>query len=187
MTPIFPRLKSANSSSGLPNVSQRESVPILFPSSNAIADLDYGALKKMAQLRQDTDYWIVKIYETEESWKAKSIDVSAVILPLVRQACELLNANLTNEEENVLLVAASFGMLAGLYESSSDTTSALSCHPFIWNSLHAFTLSCPAYYQSSSFHKANPGVFSNMPFLGFVVGKVPEINFDLLFSRWVNS
>ena len=185
MAPFFNRLKPANLTAGLPGLSTRECLPLTMPNSNSLIGLDYGSLTKMAKIGLGTDYWIVKIYESEGSWKALSIDVDSTVLPIVRKACEMRNAVPTTEEEKVLLVGTSFGMLAGLYESSSNTTSAQLCHGFIWNSLVAFTQSCPAFYQSSSFHEANPAVFSNMPFLGYAVGKVPNLEFNRLFSRWV--
>ncbi len=106
---------------------------------------------------------------------------------LVQYVIGLESLTLNEDDYTELYMAANFGLLAGLFESSSKTTDKGACHPEIWNAMS----------RLSSLRKDDRGgekmeekEFAFM-FLcqktteaGYVMGKLGGLTMAEVFKRW---
>jgi hypothetical protein len=77
-----------------------------------------------------------RIMETTEFWKQiEVINLDDATNALVQYVMGLESLKLKQDDFADLYMAANFGLLAGLFEGSSKTTSKDECHPDIWNAM----------------------------------------------------
>jgi hypothetical protein len=129
-----------------------------------------------------------RIIETTEFWKQIDvINLEDATHALVQYVMELESLKLNENDFADLYMAANFGLLAGLFESSSKKTSKHDCHPEIWNALT----------RLSSMRRQERGgqelseKDSAFLFLcektgeaGYVMGKLGGLTMGEVFKRW---
>lgn len=167
----------------LPKVSPRECTLMGLPNMNQMTMTNFAWLEKQLRKGQDQSYWVIKVFESEKFWTNISVDVDDLALQVVRMACSLQNVEPSNEDGATLIMHAKFGILAGMFERSSNASSVGDCHPLMWNALKFFTMAVPD-DRKTHFYEANRVMFDMVNFAGYGFGKIPNLTIQKLFSRW---
>jgi hypothetical protein len=137
---------------------------------------------------QDPVVMVNRIMESADFWKLiEVVDLNQATLALVQYVVNLEALTLNEDDSSELYMAANFGLLAGLFESSSKTTDKNACHPEIWNAMS----------RLSSLRRDDIGgekvkeAASAFLFLcqktteaGYVMGKIGGLTMGEVFKRW---
>ena len=182
--PIFGRKSQKGTLFLLPEISPENCIPLVMPNIQRGDLIDIVSLQRLLREGQNMPDWIIRISDSEKFWDANSVDISSTVIPIVHIACARQNAEPDDVWGGVLLMLAKFGMLAGYYERKAGVTPPELCHPLIWNCVAGFRRTMPEEFVETSFYQTNTNLFSVMSYLGYVFGKVPDMNSEVLFSEW---
>ena len=181
--PLDPRFE-------LPSVKKMECIQLNFPCKSEKAMSNFKRLEKQMSsgTYQDPMILVNRIMETIEFWKQIDvINLDDATDALVQYVMGLESLKLKENDFADLYLAANFGLLAGLFESSSKTTSKDECHPDVWNAMT----------RLSSMRRQERGgqdiseKDSAFLFLcektgeaGYVMGKLGGLTMGEVFKRW---
>lgn len=140
-----------------------------------------GAYKEPLEL-------VNRIMESAEIWKDVDIvNIDDATNALVQYVMALESLSLSEKDFGDLYFSANFGLLAGMFESASKTTSKEACHPDIWNAMSRLS-------QVRSMERGEDEVTdADKSFLflckktteaGYVMGKLGGLTLGELFKRW---
>jgi hypothetical protein len=129
-----------------------------------------------------------RIMETAEFWnQIDIINLDDTTNALVQYVMGLESLKLKEDDFAELYMAANFGLLAGLFESASKTTSKDECHPEIWNAMS----------RLSSMRREERGgreisekdstflfICQKTGEAGHVMGKLGGLTMGEVFKRW---
>jgi hypothetical protein len=129
-----------------------------------------------------------RIMETSEFWKQIDvINLEDATHALVQYVMELESLKLKENDFADLYMAANFGLLAGLFESSSKKTSKNDCHPEIWNALTRLS-SMRRQERGGQELSENDSVFlflcEKIGEAGYVMGKLGVLTMGEVFKLW---
>jgi len=122
----------------LPSVKRMDCTKLNFPCKSEIAMTNFKWLEKQmaSGTYQEPLILVNRIMETTEFWKQiEVINLDDATNALVQYVMGLESLKLKQDDFADLYMAANFGLLAGLFEGSSKTTSKDECHPDIWNAM----------------------------------------------------
>ena len=122
----------------LPSVKKMDCTQLNFPCKSEIAMTNFKWLEKQmaSGTYQEPLILVNRIMETTEFWKQIDvINLDDATNALVQYVMGLESLKLKQDDFADLYMAANFGLLAGLFEGSSKTTSKDECHPDIWNAM----------------------------------------------------
>jgi hypothetical protein len=181
--PLDPRFE-------LPPVKRMDCTQLNFPckSEKAMTNFKWVEMQMSSGTYQEPMILVNRIMETTEFWKQIDvINLEDATHALVQYVMELESLKLNENDFADLYMAANFGLLAGLFESSSKKTSKHDCHPEIWNALT----------RLSSMRRQERGgqelseKDSAFLFLcektgeaGYVMGKLGGLTMGEVFKRW---
>jgi hypothetical protein len=176
----------------LPAVKRMDCTQLYFPCKSEMAMMNFKWLEK--QMKSDTYTYqepmilVNRIMETSDFWKQVNIiNLDDATNGLVQYVMGLEALKLKEDDFAELFMAANFGLLAGLFESSSKTTSKDECHPDIWNAMTFLS----SIRGESLDGTEKPGKDSAFLFIcqktceaGYVMGKLGGLTLAEVFKRW---
>lgn len=129
-----------------------------------------------------------RIMDTADFWnQIDVINLEDATNALVQYVMGLESLKLNEDDFAELYMAANFGLLAGLFESSSKTTSKDECHPDIWNAMSRLS----SMRREERGGKAISEKDSSFLFIcqksgeaGYVMGKLGGLTLGEVFKRW---
>jgi hypothetical protein len=129
-----------------------------------------------------------RIMETAEFWnQIDIINLDDATNAIVQYVMGLESLKLKEDDFAELYLAANFGLLAGLFESASKTTSKDECHPDIWNAMSRLS----SMRREERGGKKITDKDSKFLFLcqktseaGHVMGKLGGLTMGEVFKRW---
>jgi hypothetical protein len=131
---------------------------------------------------------VSRIMETAEFWnQIDIINLDDASNALVQYVVRLESLKLNEEDFAELYMAANFGLLAGLFESSSKTTSKYECHPDIWNAMSRLsTMRREERGGQEISEKDSTFLFicQKIGEAGHVMGKLGGLTAGEVFKRW---
>lgn len=122
----------------LPAVKRMDCTQLNYPSKSEVAMMNFKWLEKQMSsgTYQEPMILVNRIMESAEFWNQVDIvNLDDATNSLVQYVMGLESLALKEDDFADLYMAANFGLLAGLFESSSKTTSKDECHPDIWNAM----------------------------------------------------
>jgi hypothetical protein len=175
--PVHPRFE-------LPKVSPRECTEMSLPNIHSITMLNLRWLEWQAKRGQDTSYWWTRIFDSEEFWSSPNIDLGQYAFNIALKAATLENLSESKEIIDDLFVHAKLGILSGMFERASNTTSPRDCHPLIWNAMKFFQMDARKMPEQVEIPKESPVLRESTTWAGYAFGKIPNITIEQVFSKW---
>jgi len=187
---IFSKPAPLDPKFALPPAKNRECTELRFPCKSELAMSNFRWMEKqmVSGTYQDPLILVGRILETSEIWNDfDAFDLDEATNALVQYVMGLESLKLKEKDFADLYMAASFGLLAGLFEGASKTTDRNVCHPDIWNAM----------LRLSSMRREERGgekiSDKNSEFLficqktteaGYVMGKLGGLTLGEVFKRW---
>ena len=129
-----------------------------------------------------------RIMESAEFWKKiEVVDLDVATNSLVQYVMSIESLSLNEDDFAELYMAANFGLLAGLFESSSKTTEKNACHPEIWNAMSRLgTMRRDERGGQEISEKDSTFLFlcQKTGEAGYVMGKLGGLTLGEIFRRW---
>ena len=182
-TPLDPRFL-------LPSVKKIDCTQLLFPCKSELAVMNFKWVdKQMSSGKYQEPMLLVnRIMESADFWEAVEIvDLDEATNSLVQYVMAIESLKLNEDDFAELYVAAKFGLLAGLFESSSKTTDRESCHPEIWNAMSRLSSirgQERVREEGSDSDSAFLFICQKTAEAGHVMGKLGGLTLGELFKRW---
>jgi hypothetical protein len=174
----------------LPPVRKMECTQLNFPCKSEMAMMNFKWIDKQMSTGkyQDPVVMVNRIMESSEFWQhVEVVDLNQATQKLVQYVIGLESLTLNEDDYTELYMAANFGLLAGLFESSSKTTDKGACHPEIWNAMSRLS---SLRRDDRGGEKMEEKEFAFM-FLcqktteaGYVMGKLGGLTMAEVFKRW---
>lgn len=174
----------------LPSVKRMDCTQLNFPCKSEMAMSNFKWLEKQMSsgTYQEPMILVNRIMETADFWnQIDVINLDDATNALVQYVMGLESLKLKEDDFAELYMAANFGLLAGLFESSSKTTSKDECHPDIWNAMS----------RLSSMRREERGgqeisekdstflfICQKTGEAGHVMGKLGGLTMGEVFKRW---
>lgn len=129
-----------------------------------------------------------RIMETSSFWKEIDlINLDDLTNALVQYVMSIESLKLNENDFADLYMATNFGLLAGLFESASKTTSRDACHPEIWNAMSRLnSMRRDERGGKEIFEKDSAFLFicQKSGEAGYVMGKLGGLTVGEVFVRW---
>jgi hypothetical protein len=126
--------------------------------------------------------------ETSDFWKEINVvNLDDSTNALVQYVMSIESLKLNKSDFADLYMAANFGLLAGLFESSSKATSRGECHPEIWNAmsrLNSMRREERGGKDISEKDSAFLFICQKTGEAGYVMGKLGGLTLGEVFKRW---
>ena len=171
-------------------VKRMDCTQLNFPCKSEMAMSNFKWLEKQMSSGsyQEPMILVNRIMETAEFWdQIDIINLDDATNALVQYVMGLESLKLKEDDFAELYMAANFGLLAGLFESASKTTSKDECHPDIWNAMS----------RLSSMRREERGgqeisekdstflfICQKTGEAGHVMGKLGGLTMGEVFKRW---
>lgn len=187
---LFSKSGPLDSRFALPAVRKMECTQLNFPCKSEMAMMNFKWIEKqMAPGRyQDPIVMVNRIMESADFWKlVEVVDLNQATQALVQYVMSLESLTLNEDDAAELYMAANFGLLAGLFESSSKTTDKNSCHPEIWNAMSRLsTLRREDRGEENAGEEDSTFLFlcQKTTEAGYVMGKIGGLTMGEVFKRW---
>lgn len=181
--PLDPRFE-------LPAVKRMDCTQLNFPCKSEMAMSNFKWLEKQMSSGnyQEPMILVNRIMETAEFWnQIDIINLDDATNALVQYVMGLESLKLKEDDFAELYMATNFGLLAGLFESASKTTSKDECHPDVWNAMS----------RLSSMRREERGgqeisekdstflfICQKTGEAGHVMGKLGGLTMGEVFKRW---
>jgi len=181
--PLDPRFQ-------LPSVKKMDCTQLHFPCKSEIAMTNFKWLDKQMSsgTYQDPLILVNRVMESAEFWKKiEVVNLDVATNSLVQYVMSIESLSLNEDDFAELYMAASFGLLAGLFESSSKTTDKNACHPEIWNAmsrLGAMRRDERGGQEISEKDSAFLFLCEKTGEAGYVMGKLGGLTLGEIFKRW---
>lgn len=182
-TPLDPRFV-------LPAVKRMDCTQLNFPCKSEMAMMNFKWLQKRMSSGdyQEPAILVGRIMESVDFWKQVNvINLDDATNAMVQYVTILESFKLGESEFADLYMSANFGLLAGLFESASKTTSKDECHPDIWNAMSIFS----SLRRDDQGGKELSDKESRFLFIcqktceaGYVMGKLGGLTLGEVFKRW---
>jgi len=182
-TPLDPRF-------ALPSVKKMDCTQLNFPCKSEIAMMNFRWLEKQMSSGkyQEPMIMVNRIMETSDFWKEINVvNLDDSTNALVQYVMSIESLKLNKSDFADLYMAANFGLLAGLFESSSKATSRDECHPEIWNAMSRLN----SMRREERGGKEISEKDSSFLFIcqktgeaGYVMGKLGGLTLGEVFKRW---
>ena len=174
----------------LPSVKRMDCTQLNFPCKSEIAMTNFKWLEKQmaSGTYQEPLILVNRIMETTEFWKQIDvINLDDATNALVQYVMGLESLKLKQDDFADLYMAANFGLLAGLFEGSSKTTSKDECHPDIWNAM-ARVSSMRRQERGGKEISEKDSAFlficQKTGEAGYVMSKLGDLTLGEVFKRW---
>ena len=174
----------------LPSVKRMDCTQLNFPCKSEIAMTNFKWLEKQmaSGTYQEPLILVNRIMETTEFWKQIDvINLDDATNALVQYVMGLESLKLKQDYFADLYMAANFGLLAGLFEGSSKTTSKDECHPDIWNAM-ARVSSMRRQERGGKEISEKDSAFlficQKTGEAGYVMSKLGDLTLGEVFKRW---
>jgi len=174
----------------LPVVKRMDCTQLNFPCKSEMAMTNFKWLEKQMSsgTYQEPMILVGRIMETADFWnQVDVINLDDATSALVQYVMGLESLKLSEEDLAELYMAANFGLLAGLFESSSKTTSKDECHPDIWNAmarLSSMRREERGGKEISEKDSAFLFICQKTGEAGYVMGKLGGLTLGEVFKRW---
>ncbi len=174
----------------LPAVKRSDCTQLIYPCKSEVAMMNFKWLEKQmtSGTYQDPLVLVNRIMETIEFWNQIDIvNLDDATNSLVQYVMAIESLRLKEEDFADLYMAANFGLLTGLFESSSKTTSKDECHPDVWNAmLRVATLRREERGGQKISEKDSTFLFicQKTGEAGYVMGKLGGLTLGEVFNRW---
>ncbi len=174
----------------LPPVKRMDCTQLIFPCKSEMAMMNFKWLEKQmaSGTYQEPLVLVNRIMETAEFWNQIDIvNIDDATNSLVQYVMAIESLRLKEEDFADLYMAANFGLLTGLFESSSKTTSKDDCHPDVWNAmLRVATLRREERGGQKISDKDSTFLFicQKTGEAGYVMGKLGGLTLGEVFKRW---
>jgi hypothetical protein len=174
----------------LPSVKRMDCTQLHFPCKSEVAMTNFRWLEKQMSsgTYQEPMILVNRIMESSDFWKQVDIiNLEDATNALVQYVMMLESLKLNEDDFADLYMAANFGLLAGLFESSSKTTSKDECHPDIWNAmsrLSSMRRQERGGEEISEKDSAFLSICQKTGEAGHVMGKLGGLTMGEIFKRW---
>jgi len=174
----------------LPSVKRMDCTQLHFPCKSEVAMTNFRWLEKQMSsgTYQEPMILVNRIMESSDFWKQVDIiNLEDATNALVQYVMMLESLKLNEDDFADLYMAANFGLLAGLFESSSKTTSKDECHPEIWNAmsrLSSMRRQERGGEEISEKDSAFLSICQKTGEAGHVMGKLGGLTMGEIFKRW---
>lgn len=174
----------------LPGVKRMDCTQLNFPCKSEIAMMNFRWVDKQMSSRtyQEPLILVNRIMESAEFWKKiEVVDLDVATNSLVQYVMSIESLSLNEDDFAELYMAANFGLLAGLFESSSKTTEKNACHPEIWNAMSRLgTMRRDERGGQEISEKDSTFLFlcQKTGEAGYVMGKLGGLTLGEIFRRW---
>jgi hypothetical protein len=187
---LFSKQKPLDARFTLPAVKRIDCTQLNFPCKSEIAMTNFKWLDKQmsAGTYQEPMILVNRIMETAEFWKqVEIINLDDATNALVQYVMGLESLSLNEDDFADLYMAANFGLLAGLFESASKTTSRDECHPDIWNAMSRLSSMRREERGGSAISEKDSKflfICQKTGEAGHVMGKLGGLTMGEIFKRW---
>lgn len=174
----------------LPSVKRMDCTQLSFPCKSEMAMSNFKWLEKQMSsgTYQEPMILVNRIMETADFWnQIDVINLDDATNALVQYVMGLESLKLKEDDFAEIYMAANFGLLAGLFESSSKTTSKDECHPDIWNAmsrLSSMRREERGGQEISEKDSAFLFICQKTGEAGHVMGKLGGLTMGEVFKRW---
>jgi hypothetical protein len=187
---LFSKQKPLDARFTLPAVKRADCTQLNFPCKSEIAMTNFKWLDKQmsAGTYQEPLILVNRIMETAEFWKqVEIVNLDDATNALVQYVMGLESLSLNEDDFADLYMAANFGLLAGLFESASKTTSRDECHPDIWNAMSRLSSMRREERGGSEISEKDSAflfICQKTGEAGHVMGKLGGLTMGEIFKRW---
>ena len=174
----------------LPAVKKMDCTQLNFPCKSEVAMMNFKWLEKQMSsgTYQEPLILVNRIMETVEFWnQIDIINLDDATNVLVQYVMGLESLKLKEDDFADLYMAANFGLLAGLFESSSKTTSKDECHPDIWNAMSRLSSMRRQERGGDEISEKDSAflfICQKTGEAGHVMGKLGGLTMGEVFKRW---
>jgi hypothetical protein len=174
----------------LPSVKKMDCTQLIFPCKSEVATMNFKWIdKRMSSGKyQDPMMMVSRILETSDFWKEiEIVNLDNSTNALVQYVMSIESLKLKKNDFADLFMATNFGLLAGLFESASKTTSRDACHPEIWNAmsrLNSMRREERGGKEISEKDSAFLFICQKTGEAGYVMGKLGGLTVGEVFARW---
>jgi hypothetical protein len=174
----------------LPSVKKMDCTQLIFPCKSEMAMMNFRWLEKQMSSGkyQEPMLLVNRIMETSSFWKKIDlINLDDLTNALVQHVMSIESLKLNENDFADLYMATNFGLLAGLFESASKTTSRDACHPEIWNAmsrLNSMRRDERGGKEISEKDSAFLFICQKSGEAGYVMGKLGGLTVGDVFARW---
>jgi hypothetical protein len=174
----------------LPSVKKMDCTQLIFPCKSEVAMMNFRWIdKRMSSGKyQDPMMMVSRILETSDFWKEIDVvDLDNSTNALVQYVMSIESLKLKKNDFADLFMATNFGLLAGLFESASKTTSRDACHPEIWNAmsrLNSMRREERGGKEISEKDSAFLFICQKSGEAAYVMGKLGGLTVGEVFARW---
>lgn len=168
----------------LAKVSSRQCTKVILPSMYQMPMLNPLALGRIFQEGASGDALVKRVMESEEYWRDRGVDVDQLAYGVAKLACRLEGLD---EDESIVtecFVLAKMGLLMGLFERASGTTSSTDCHPEMWNSLVLMARHSDDRESRKTLPENSALLYSTTAYAAYVLGKMESMTLEKLFVNW---
>ena len=174
----------------LPSVKKMDCTQLIFPCKSEMAMMNFRWLEKQMSSGkyQEPMLLVNRIMETSSFWKKIDLlNLDDLTNSLVQYVMSIESLKLNENDFADLYMATNFGLLAGLFESASKTTSRDACHPEIWNAMSRLN-SMRRYERGGKEISEKDSAFlficQKSGEAGYVMGKLGGLTVGDVFARW---
>ena len=175
--PIHPRFE-------LPKVSPRECFRMSLPQMSSMSMPNFKWVEWQAKQGQDQTFWWTKIFDSEEFWKQMNIDIGQLAFNIAHEAASREGLKENSEIVEDLFIHAKLGVLAGMFEKASQTTSPGDSHPVVWNAITFFNMGVLGMKDRPKIPDSSLLLRECTTWGGYALGKIPNITVQQVFANW---
>ena len=174
----------------LPAVKKMDCTQLNFPCKSEVAMMNFRWIdKRMSSGKyQDPMMMVSRILETSDFWnEIDVVNLDNSTNALVQYVMSIESLKLKKNDFADLFMATNFGLLAGLFESASKTTSRDACHPEIWNAmsrLNSMRREERGGKEISEKDSAFLFICQKSGEAAYVMGKLGGLTVGEVFARW---
>ncbi len=181
---LFSNPKSLHPRFELPKVSPRDCSRMALPHMSSMLMPNLKWFEWQAKQGQDQTYWWSRIFDSEEYWENNNIDVGQFAFNVAHSAAAREGLEQNKEIVEDIFINAKLGVLAGMFEKASQTTSAEDCHPVVWNAMNFFNMGVRGMEGRPQIPESSLLLRECTTWAGYALGKIPGITVEQVFARW---
>ncbi len=181
---LFSNPKSLHPRFELPKVSPRDCSRMALPHMSSMLMPNLKWFEWQAKQGQDQTYWWTRIFNSEEYWEKNNIDIGQFAFNIAHSAAAREGLEQNKEIVEDIFINAKLGVLAGMFEKASQTTSAGDCHPVVWNAMNFFNMGVRDMEGRPQIPESSLLLRECTTWAGYALGKIPGITVEQVFARW---
>ena len=174
----------------LPAVKRMDCTQLHFPCKSEMAMTNFKWLEKQISSGnyQEPLVLVNHILETADFWEQLGvINIGDATKALVQFVIALESLKLKKTDLADLNMSANFGLLAGLFEISSKTTSKDECHPDIWNAMCRLSSMRREERGGDAISEKDSAflfICEKTSEAGYVMGRLGGLSLEEVFTHW---